>query len=45
MRKSIIAGLTLCAAVGAGHAHAFAKKPIDTAHRHPIAKAENCQTR
>jgi hypothetical protein len=32
--------LTLCAAMGAGHAHAFAKKPVDTADRHPIAKAE-----
>jgi hypothetical protein len=40
MRKSIIAGLTLCAAIGAGHAHAFAKKPVDTARRHPTAKAE-----
>jgi hypothetical protein len=40
MRMSIIAGLTLCAAMGAGHAYAFAKKPIDPAHRHPIAKAE-----
>jgi hypothetical protein len=25
MRKSLIASLTLCAAMGAGHAHAFAK--------------------
>jgi hypothetical protein len=40
MRKSIITGLTLCAAMGAGHARAFAKKPVDTAHGHPIAKAE-----
>ena len=43
MRKSIIASLTLCAAMGAGHAHAFAKKPVDTAHRHPIAKAETAK--
>ena len=40
MRKSIIAGLTFCAAMGVGHAHAFAKKPADTAHKHPIARAE-----
>ena len=39
MRKSIITSLTLCAAIGAGHAHVFADKPIDTAHRHAIAKA------
>jgi hypothetical protein len=39
MRKSIIASLTLCAAMGAGHAHAFAKK-VDTEHKQPIAKAE-----
>ena len=40
MRKSIIASLTLFAAMGAGHAHAFAKRPVDTANRHPITKAE-----
>ena len=43
MRKSIIASLTLCAAMGAGHAHAFAKKSIDIAHRHPIAKTETAR--
>ena len=43
MRKSIITSLTLCAAIGAGHAHAFAKKPVDIAHRHPIAKAETAK--
>jgi hypothetical protein len=43
MRKSIITGLTLCAAMGAGHARAFAKKPVDTAHGHPIAKAETAR--
>ncbi len=42
MRKSIIASLTLCAAMGAGHAHAFAKK-VDTANKHPIAKAETAR--
>jgi hypothetical protein len=41
MRKSIIAGLTLCAGMGAGHAHAFAKKPVD--NRHPIARAETAR--
>ena len=40
MRKSIVASLTLCAAMGAGHAHALAKRPVDTTRRHPIAKAE-----
>jgi hypothetical protein len=39
MRMSIIAGLTLCATVGAGQAHTFAKKPVDAAHRHTMAKA------
>jgi hypothetical protein len=38
MRKSIIAGLALCVAVGAGQAHAFAKRSVDTAHRHPMAR-------
>jgi len=37
MRKWTIAGLTLCAAMGA--AHAFADKPLDT-HKHPVRKAE-----
>ncbi len=40
MRNSVVAGLTLCAAMAVGHAHAFIKKPVDTAHKHPIAKAE-----
>jgi hypothetical protein len=40
MSKSIIAGLMLCAAMGAGHAHASAKKPGGTALRHTITKAE-----
>lgn len=40
MRKSIIAVLTLCAATASGHAHASTKKPVDTARKHPVAKAE-----
>lgn len=40
MRKSIIAALTVCAAMGAGHAHALAKKLVDTTHKCPIAKRE-----
>jgi hypothetical protein len=40
MRTSIIAGFTLFAAMGAGHGAVFAKKPVDTTNRHPIAKAE-----
>jgi hypothetical protein len=39
MRMSISAGLTLCATVGAGQAHTFAKKPVDAAHRHTMAKS------
>lgn len=36
MRKSIIAGLTLCcAAMGVGDAYASVKKPVDAAHKHP----------
>ena len=30
MRRSIIASLTLCAAMGAGQAHALTKKPVGT---------------
>jgi hypothetical protein len=44
MRMSIIAGLTLCAAMGAGQAHAFTKKPVGTAQRHPIAKSAEIPT-
>jgi hypothetical protein len=40
MRKLIIAGLTLCAAMVAGNAYASAKKPVDTARRAPVTKAE-----
>jgi hypothetical protein len=40
MRKSIIAGLTLCALMGAGDAYASVKTAVDTAHKHPVAKAE-----
>ena len=40
MTKLIAVGLTLCAAMGVGHAHAFVKKPIQSAHRHPIVTAE-----
>jgi hypothetical protein len=44
MKMSIIAGLTLCAAMGAGQAHAFTKKPVGTAQRHPIAKSVEIPT-
>jgi hypothetical protein len=44
MRKSIIAGLMLCAAMGAGYAHALAKKPVDPALRHSITKAETARS-
>jgi hypothetical protein len=44
MKMSIIAGLTLCAAMGAGQAHAFTKKPVGTAQRHPIAKSAEIRT-
>ena len=44
MSKSIIAGLMLCAAMGAGHAHALAKKRVDTALRHSITKAETAKS-
>jgi hypothetical protein len=44
MRKSIIAGLMLCAAMGAGYAHALPKKPVGTAHRHSITKAETARS-
>jgi hypothetical protein len=40
MRMSIIAGLTLCAAMAAGHAQAADNKRADTAHKHPIRKEE-----
>lgn len=40
MKNSIIAGLTLCVAMGAGHAHAFAKKPIRPAHRYAAVRTE-----
>jgi hypothetical protein len=40
MRTSIIAGLTLCAAMGVGNAYASVKKPVDAAHKHQIAKPE-----
>jgi hypothetical protein len=40
MRKSIIAGLTLCAVMGAGDAQAIVNKPVDTPHKHAIPKAE-----
>jgi hypothetical protein len=40
MRKLIITGLTLCAAMGAGDAYASVKKRVDTAQKHPTAKAE-----
>jgi hypothetical protein len=40
MSKSIIAGLMLCAAMGAGHAHASAKKSGDRALGHSITRAE-----
>jgi hypothetical protein len=40
MRTSIVAGLTLCAAIGAAHAHAIVHKPVDTPHKHPIRKVE-----
>jgi hypothetical protein len=38
MRMSIIAGLTLCAAMAAGHAHALDNKRADSAHKHPVRK-------
>jgi hypothetical protein len=44
MTKSIIAASVLCAAIGAGHAHAWAKKPVDTALRHSISKAETARS-
>jgi hypothetical protein len=44
MSKSIIAGLMLCAAMGAGHAHALVKKPVGTALRHSITKAETARS-
>jgi hypothetical protein len=40
MRMSIIAGLTLCAAMAAGSAHAVGNKRADTPHRHPVRKEE-----
>ena len=44
MTKTIIAGLTLCAAMGAGQAHAFTKKPVGTVQRNPIAKPAEIPT-
>jgi hypothetical protein len=44
MRMSIIAGLTLCAAMGAGQAHALTKKPVVTVQRNPIAKPTEIPT-
>jgi hypothetical protein len=44
MSKSIIAGLVLCAAMGAGHAHAMTKKPVERALRHSITKAETARS-
>jgi hypothetical protein len=44
MSKSIIAGLMLCAAMGAGYAHALAKKPVYTELRHSIPKAETARS-
>ena len=43
MRKLIIAGLTLCAAMGASDAYASVKKRVDTAQKHPVAKAETAR--
>jgi hypothetical protein len=40
MRMSIIASLTLCAAMAAGHAHAVGNKRADTPHKHPVRKEE-----
>jgi hypothetical protein len=40
MWKSIIAGLTLCALMGAGDARAIVNKPVDTSHKHAIRKAQ-----
>ena len=40
MSKSIIAALMLCTAMGAGNAHAVAKKPVATALRHSMTKAD-----
>jgi hypothetical protein len=44
MRMSIIASLTLCAAMGAGQAHALTKKPAGTVQRNPIAKPAEIPT-
>jgi hypothetical protein len=44
MRMSIIAGLTLCATVAAGQAHALTKKPVGTVQRNPIAKPTEIPT-
>jgi hypothetical protein len=44
MRLSIIASLTLCAAMGAGQAHALTKKPVGTVQRNPIAKPTEIPT-
>jgi len=44
MRTSIIGGFTLFAAMGAGHGAVFAKKPVDTTNRHPIASSSSIST-
>lgn len=40
MRRSIIASLTFCAAIGVGYAYASVKKPVDTAHKHAVPRTE-----
>jgi hypothetical protein len=44
MKIPIIVGLTLCAAVAAGQAHALTKKPVGTVQRNPIAKPAEIPT-
>ena len=40
MRNSIIAGLTLCVAMGTGQAYGFVKKSVDATYKHPMPKVE-----
>jgi hypothetical protein len=44
MKIPIIVGLTLCAAMAAGQAHALTKKPAGTVQRNPIARPTEIPT-
>jgi hypothetical protein len=40
MKKSIVAGLTFCIAMGVGYVHAATNKTADAAHKHSMRRAE-----